>query len=133
MKDAGLGRLYKKGEVVVRQGDKGDCMYVIQSGKAEVVQARDGLEILVGHLTDGDVFGEMALFEQQARSATVRAVTDVRALTVDKTIFLRRVHQDPSLAFVVMQKMSKRIRDLDNELSRLLAETQPAAATSESR
>lgn len=70
-------------------------------------------------LGEGDVFGEMALFERQPRSAAVRALGDVRALTVDKKTFLRQVHEDPSLAFRILQKMSRRIRELDAELVRL--------------
>lgn len=122
MKESSLGRTYRSGETIVRQGEKGDCMYVIQRGKAEVIQERAGKEISLAILTDGDVFGEMALFEQYQRSATVKALTDVRALTVDKTIFLRRIHQDPSLAFLIMQKMSNRIRELDAEVARIKAE-----------
>lgn len=131
MKEAGLGRTYRSGETIVRQGDRGDCMYVIQQGKAEVIQKRDGREVCLATLTDGDVFGEMALFEQDVRSATVRALTEVRALTVDRTIFLRRIHQDPSLAFMIMQKMSNRIRELDGELARVKAGNQTAGPVTE--
>jgi CRP-like cAMP-binding protein len=49
----------------------------------------------------------------------VRALGDVRVLTIDKKTFLRRVHEDPSLAFRILQKMSYRIRELDTELVRL--------------
>ena len=70
-------------------------------------------------LEEGDVFGEMALFQQQPRSATVRASGEARVLTVDKRIFLRRVHEDPSFAYLILQKMSQRIRDLDTELVRM--------------
>jgi CRP-like cAMP-binding protein len=61
----------------------------------------------------------MALFEKDVRSATVRPLGEVRLLTVDKKMFLRKIHEDPSLAFRIMQKMSHRIRDLNNELMRL--------------
>jgi flavin-dependent dehydrogenase len=118
MKESKLGKLYKSGETIVRQGEKGDCMYVIVSGRAEVIQERDGKEIRLGVMTEGDVFGEMALFNQEVRSATVRALGEVRALTVDKEVFLRRVHEDPSFAFRILQKMSQRIRERDAELLR---------------
>ena len=61
----------------------------------------------------------MALYEKAPRSATVRAVGEVRALTVDKKTFLRRVQEDPSLAFNVLRAMSARIRALDVEVARL--------------
>ena len=119
MEKRSLGKTYRDGEVIVRQGETGDCMYVIQKGKAEVLQEKEGKEVRLAVLEDGDVFGEMALFEREARSATVRALGDVRALTVDKRLFLREVHQDPSLAFRILEKMSHRVRELDAEMFRL--------------
>lgn len=116
-----LGRDFHAGETIVRQGEMGDCMYVIQSGQAEVIQSRDGLEARLAMLGEGDIFGEMAIFQKEARSATVRAITNMRVLTIDKKIFLRRVHEDPSFVFAILQKMSQRIRDLDSELTRIRA------------
>jgi flavin-dependent dehydrogenase len=122
MDSTGLGKDYRAGEVIVRQGEIGDSMYVIQSGQAEVIQSKDGKEVRLATLGEKDIFGEMALFHKEARSATVRALTNVRALTVDRHIFLRRVHEDPSFVFGVLSKMSQRIRNLDSELTRLKAE-----------
>ena len=114
-----LGKVYRSGEVIVRQGDVGDCMYVIQSGKVEVIREHGGKEIRLAQLGEGDFFGEMALFEKDVRSATVRTLGDARVLTVDRKIFLRKIQDDPSLAFRIMERMSHRIRDLDDELMRL--------------
>jgi len=119
MVTGGLGKVYRDGEEIVRQGETGDCMYVIQTGQAEAVQKKEGKEVRLAVLGEGDVFGEMALFERMPRSATVRALGDMRVLTIDKKTFLRRVHEDPSLAFRILQKMSYRIRELDTELVRL--------------
>jgi CRP/FNR family cyclic AMP-dependent transcriptional regulator len=115
-----LGKLYRDGEDIVCQGEVGDCMYVIQTGQAEAIQGKEGKEVRLAVLGEGDVFGEMALFERMPRSATVRALGDVRVLTIDKKTFLRQVHEDPSLAFRILQKMSYRIRELDTELFRLI-------------
>lgn len=119
MDSSALGKVFHGGEVIVQQGEMGDCMYVIQSGKVEVFREEGGAETRLAVLEDGDVFGEMALFEREPRSATVRAIGDARVLTVDKRIFLRRVHEDPSLAFRILQKMSHRIRELNTELVRM--------------
>jgi hypothetical protein len=108
-----LGKAYDSGEVIVRQGEAGDCMYVIQSGRVEVVRERDGKEVHFAELGTGDFFGEMALFEKHVRSATVRSLETSRILTIDKKIFLQKIHDDPSLAFRIMQKMSNRIRELN--------------------
>jgi len=114
-----LGRVYPDGEVIIHQGEAGDCMYEIQGGKVEVIQERSGKEICLAVLGKGDFFGEMAIFEHDVRSATVRALGEVRALTIDKRTFLRRITEDPSLAFRIVERMSHRIREMNNKLVRL--------------
>jgi CRP-like cAMP-binding protein len=111
-----LGKLYRDGEVIIRQGETGDCMYVIQSGQAEVIRRKGDKEFCLAVLGAGDLFGEMALFEKEVRSATVRALGEVWVLTLQKRTFFKRVREDPSLAFRMLQRLSHRIRELDNQL-----------------
>jgi CRP-like cAMP-binding protein len=108
-----LGKLYADGEAIVRQGEIGDCMYVVQSGKVQVVQATPIGEQHLAYLETGDFFGEMSVFEKETRSATVRAVGEARVLKVDKKTLLRRIKEDPLLAVNLLQTMSHRIRDLN--------------------
>lgn len=117
-----LGKLYHDSEVIVRQGEIGDCMYVVQAGKVEVLQEKGNKQVRLAVLSEGDIFGEMAIFEREVRSATVRAMGEVRVLTVEKKNFLRRIQEDPSLAFYVVKTMSQRIRELDAELVRIRGE-----------
>jgi CRP/FNR family transcriptional regulator, cyclic AMP receptor protein len=120
METSALGKTFHNGEVIVREGERGDCMFVIQSGEVEVVRengAHKPIRLAVLHETD--FFGEMALFDHEVRSATVRAVGDAQVLTVDRKSFLRRVHEDPSLAFRILQHLSQRIRQLDAEITKL--------------
>jgi len=113
MTDTGaLGKLYNDREIIVRQGDVGDCMYVIQEGLVEVVVENDDQEIIIAVRGEGEFFGEMAIFEREVRMATVRALGDARILTIDEKNFLRRIHEDPSLAYRVVRTMSQRIRAL---------------------
>lgn len=114
---AGLGRLYQDGEEVIREGDTGCCMYVVQDGKVEVLRKTVDGEMRLTVLGKGDVFGEMALIDHEVRSATVRALGRARVLTVDKPLFLRKVHEDPALAFRTLERMSHRIRELDARLA----------------
>jgi len=114
-----LGKVYQDGEDIVRQGEVGDSMYVIQEGRAEVLVEQGGKEIRVDLLGAGDLFGEMAIVENEVRMATVRALGQVRALTVDKRNFLRRIHEDPSLAYRILQVMSHRVRERAAEVARL--------------
>lgn len=119
MKKSALGKFYQDGENIIRQGEKGDCMYIIQEGQVEVLSEKDGHEVRVGLLGAGDFFGEMAIFEKEVRSATVRSVGHSRVLTIDKKNLLRRAHEDPSLMFHMIKTMSSRIRKLDEELARI--------------
>ena len=122
MTSDGLGRIYEDGEVVFRQGDQGHCLYVVQQGEVDVIDDTGGRETLLRVLGPNDLFGEMAVFERETRSATVRARGRARILTIDKTNFLRRIQEDPSLAFNLMERMSARIRDLSGEVVRLRRE-----------
>ena len=122
MKTSELGKTFDDGEVIIRQGDAGDVMYEILDGQVEVLQEKEGEAVRLAILDKGDFFGEMAIFEREKRSATVRAHGQVRVLTVDKKILLRRISEDPSLALRILERMSRRIRELDGELVRLRTE-----------
>jgi flavin-dependent dehydrogenase len=117
MEPGALGRIYQDGEIIVRQGEIGDCMFVIQEGQVEVIMEGDGRDphrIVRG---PGEFFGEMAIFEREVRMATVRALGGARILTVDKKNFMRRMHEDPSLAYCLVKSMSHRIRQLSGEMA----------------
>ena len=119
MKSNALGKVYQDDEVIFRKGDAGDCMFVIQEGQVEVLGELDGQEVRLAVCEAGEVIGEMAIFEHQAHSATVRALGKARVLTVDEKTFLRYVHQDPSLAYQLLKMMSNRVRRLDTEVTQL--------------
>ena len=118
MSATALGKLYADGEVIVRQGDTGDCMFTLQEGRLEVLSEQSGRgPVRIGIMEQGAIFGEMAIFEKEVRSATVRALGPARVLTIDKRTFLSRVQEDPSLAFNLVRMMSQRIRKLTAALS----------------
>jgi CRP-like cAMP-binding protein len=114
-----LGRTYEDGEYIIRQGEIGYCMYVIQEGMVEIFLEEKDNEIPLMTRKAGDFFGEMALFDRDVRSASVRARGPARILTVDKKNLLPRIHQDPSMAFRILEIMSNRIRELLEEVNRL--------------
>ena len=121
-----LGKVYQPGEVIFRKGDAADCMFVIQEGQVEVLEELEGQEVQLAVSGPGEVIGEMAIFEQQTRSATVRALGKARILRVDERTFLRYVHQDPSLAYQLLKMMSNRVRRLNIEKTRLKMNPRPA-------
>lgn len=118
--DTELGSVYEPGESIVSEGDTGTCMYVVQSGSVEAVKIMNGKEVRLELLGPGGFFGEMALLQGERRAATVRAVDEARVLTVDKRTVLRRIKEDPFLAYHILTKLSDRIRGLNTRLEALL-------------
>lgn len=117
MISGGLGRVYRDGDTIIRQGDVGSSMYVIQEGQVEVICLHNGKAVRLAVLGQGDIFGELSLFGNDKRSATVRAFGDVRVITVDRKIFLRRVQEDVTLAFRMFQNMAARLNHMNAELA----------------
>ena len=112
-----LGKVYADREIIVQQGEIGDCMFIIQEGLVEVVVEEEGQEIHIAIRGEGEFFGEMAIFEREVRMATVRALGKARVLTIDEKNFLRRIHEDPSLAYRIVRTMSQRIRALATRIA----------------
>jgi CRP/FNR family cyclic AMP-dependent transcriptional regulator len=119
MESSALGKIYQDTEIIIKQGEQGDCMYVIQEGLVEIVNETDRGEVLLALRGKGEFFGEMAIFERDVRSATVRAVGEARVLTIDKKNLLRRIHEDPSMAFHLLQSLSARLRELSAEVAQI--------------
>lgn len=120
MEASALGKAYHDGEVIIRQGEKSECMYVIQSGKVEVIRENSGKNNKVLRITmldEGSFFGVVPLFERIDSAgtirSTVRALGEARVLTVDKRTLLRRIHEEPSLAYRILETMSRRILELE--------------------
>jgi hypothetical protein len=123
-----LGKQYKDGDVIYRQGEPGDCMYLIQEGKARVLRREGNKELCIAELGENDFFGELAVFEKENRSFTVRAVGDVSVSTLQRDSLLKAIHQDPSLAYRLIQQMAYRIRDLELSLIHHVSEEIDGAA-----
>lgn len=117
MDAGGLGKIYGDGEIIINQGDAGNCMYVIQSGEVEILRNENNKQVRIATRKEGDFFGEMALFSREVRSATVRSLGESRILTVDRKNLLISIQKDPSLAFRIIETLSKRIRDLSEEIT----------------
>lgn len=121
MRDNALGKVYADGEVILRQGEASERMYVIQEGKVEIVIEKDGKETILAVSKPGDFFGEMSIFERDVQMATVRALGAVRVLSVDRKNLMRRIHEDPSLGYQIIQKLSARNHALAAEVAHLQA------------
>lgn len=105
------------GEIIFRENDEGDALYVIINGNVRVVKERDGQQVVLSILQEGDCFGEMAILEQQPRSATIEAQEDVRLLVISRDDFHRLLLARPKMAFALLRTLSQRLRQRGNQLS----------------
>ncbi len=122
MKEGELGRVYATGEIIFNEGSTGEVMYVIQSGKVKITKKTESGDVTIATLGEGEIFGEMAVFDRLPRSATAVALGDARVLSVDKHKLFTTINRDPTLVFKMVESMSQRIRRLDEELTKLKKE-----------
>ncbi|MGE5137896.1 MAG: PP2C family protein-serine/threonine phosphatase [Rudaea sp.] len=102
-----------RGSVLIREGDAGDCFYVILSGQVEIIQALDSEdERLLGVRDAGEFVGEMSLINPDGRrTASVRAFSDLQARELSRDEFTRLLEQNPTLSYEMLRVMSLRLRD----------------------
>ncbi len=124
MKDeeASLGKDYKDGDTIFEENSIGKEMYIILTGNAKVIKKKDGVKTTLATLEEGDFFGEMSLFDNSPRSATVKALGDIKLLEINQKNFLKKISRDPSLAFRMLEKMSQRIRNSDEIILNYIVE-----------
>jgi CRP-like cAMP-binding protein len=117
----GETRAYRDLEVIFREGDPGSEMFVIKSGKVKITKKVRGIVANIAVLQPGDFLAEMALFDDQPRSATATAVGRVELITYDKDSLGESIKGDPAMAFRMLETMSKRLRKIDDEVATLIA------------
>ena len=106
-------RTFKAGDTIIKEGDQAAGFFIINSGKVEVVKGTTALATL----GPGDFFGEMALFENYPRSATVRAVEDSECLAMTRWDFTAELHKTPEIAVNVIRVLVHRLRETNARLS----------------
>ena len=107
----------QQGTDVIKEGDKGETMYMIVNGHVSVLKGRaQGQEIELDRMEGGDYFGEMALFEDQVRSATIRAEEETRLLVLHKREFNEIVREYPQIALHICRELSHRLRKLHEKV-----------------
>jgi CRP/FNR family transcriptional regulator, cyclic AMP receptor protein len=114
-------RAYPKGSVILFQDDPGDSLFVLRSGRVKVVLiGEDGREVILGVLEPGAHFGELALIDDQPRSAHVIAMDDANLLILRREDFRRRVEQNPTIAWALLTELSRRLRRADQKIGGLV-------------
>ena len=118
--DAVVKRRFKRGEVVVEQGDKSNTLFIILTGRARVITAdKRGREVILASLQPGDYIGEMSLIDNQAHSATVRAEVQTDILALGRAEFARCLPENSSMAYAIMKGLVQRLRQADRKIESL--------------
>ena len=110
---------FTAGETIVEIGEPGRSLYLVTEGQVLVLYPARTAEFELARLGPGEFFGEMALLNEKPRSATVRSVGDVSALVLDKTEFRSLVLDRPHVALELLEALSVRIRQADEQISGL--------------
>ena len=109
---------YEAGDIIVQEGDSGDTMFIIWSGRAAIVKGDLRASILLGYRKPGEIVGEMALLEDQPRSASIIAVEPVRLLSIKRDDFQRLLDTNPGVGRSLLDILSARLRAADEARNR---------------
>jgi CRP-like cAMP-binding protein len=112
-------RSFGSGEVVFREGDRSDTCYVVRSGRARAVREHQGgRTITLATFGAGDIFGELAMFEDESRSATVEALEETEACAILGGDMRRLLREHPEIAVKLLGALGRRLRETNDRLTR---------------
>jgi CRP-like cAMP-binding protein len=112
---------FKKGQVLFREGEDGEDMYIIQSGRVAIKKrVKDG-DTTLATLEKGDFFGEMAILERLPRSATAEVVEDGDLIVISSETFGDMIKANPEIAVRMLRKQSIRLRETNKQLEQVMS------------
>jgi CRP-like cAMP-binding protein len=112
-------RSFAAGEAVFREGDASDTCYVVREGHARAIREHpDGRQITLATFGPGDIFGELAMFDDERRSATVEAIEDLDALAILGGDMRRLMHEHADIAVKLAVSLVRRLRAANERLAR---------------
>jgi CRP-like cAMP-binding protein len=112
-------RHFEPGQVVFREGDQSDTCYVVREGHARAVRSHgDGRTITLATFGPGDIFGELAMFEDERRSATVEAIEPTSVVGVLGPDMRRLLNEHPQIAARLVIALGRRLRETNERLTR---------------
>jgi CRP-like cAMP-binding protein len=117
--EVAVPRRLAAGEVVFREGDASDTCYIVRSGQARATRAHsDGRILTLAHFGPGDIFGELAMFDDERRSATVEMIEDSEVVAILGGDMRRLLREHPDIAVKLVVSLGRRLRDTNERLTR---------------
>jgi CRP/FNR family cyclic AMP-dependent transcriptional regulator len=120
---------YEDGEVLFHEGDPADAAFVIMHGEVEILADTHSGTVVVGKLGKDQLFGELALFNNATRSATLRAKGQLEALRIGDEMFLKLVTENPGVALEVMRQLSDKLARSHKQVEALQSELHQGEAS----
>ena len=118
--DSVVKRRFKRGEIIVEQGEKSNTLFIILTGRVRVVTSdKRGREVILATLQPGDYIGEMSLIDNEAHSATVRAEVQTDMLALGRAEFARCLPENSSMSYAIMKGLVQRLRQADRKIESL--------------
>lgn len=112
-------RSFVTGEIVFREGDSGDTCYVVRSGRARAIREHvDGRSIALATFGPGEIFGELAMFDSERRSATVETIEGTIAVAILGADMRRLLKAHPDIALKLLIGLGRRLRETNERLAR---------------
>jgi CRP/FNR family transcriptional regulator len=117
--EVAVPRRFEAGEVVFREGDESNTCYIVRSGRARAIREHtDGRSITLATFGPGDIFGELAMFDNERRSATVEAVESTEAIAILGGDMRRLLRQHPDISVKLLSALGRRLRQTNERLAR---------------
>ena len=115
-----IARDYESGEFIFLEDSEGEqCFFVVQGSVKVTRLSKDGREVILAMLNEGEFFGEMALLDGESRSANVIALEQTEVLTLNRDDFLVVLHDYPQIAIQLLKEMAHRLRKSDRQIASL--------------
>ena len=112
---------YSKGDAIIHEGEQGDSLYIITSGKVKLSRrAPDGRENLLSILGQSDMFGELSIFDPGPRTSSAVCVTDVSVVSMDRAALRRWIAERPDISDQLLRVLARRLRRTNNNLADLI-------------
>jgi CRP/FNR family transcriptional regulator, cyclic AMP receptor protein len=117
--DVAVPRRFATGQVIFREGDSSDTCYVVRSGHTRALRENtDGRMIALAHFGPGDIFGELAMFDDERRSATVETLDAVEAIAIAGSDMRRLLREHPDIGVKLLVGVARRLREANERLTR---------------
>ena len=115
-----FGRKIPAGTVLFHEGDKGEEMYIIQSGRVKISKRIRGVEKTLATLEKGEFFGEMAILNDKPRSASAETIEECEMLVIDRKTFDALIRGNVEIAVRFIKRLADRLRETNDQMEALM-------------